>query len=73
METIRIRKTAGSFAAAALASGLVLTLATTTPVRTAHALPIYSQETGLPCGRCHVNPYGSGPQGNRVKKCVTKG
>lgn len=43
METIRIRKTAGSFATAALASGVALMLATTTPVRTAHALPIYSQ------------------------------
>ena len=62
METMRIRKAAGSFAAAALASGVALMLATTMPVRTAHALPIYAQETGLPCGRCHVNPYGGGPR-----------
>ena len=62
METIRIRKIVGIFASAALASGVVLTLATTTPVQTAHALPIYAQETGLPCGRCHVSPYGGGPR-----------
>jgi len=62
MERIRIRKTAGIFSTAALASGAVFLLATTTPVRTAHALPIYAQETGLPCGRCHVSPYGGGPR-----------
>ena len=62
METIRIRKAAGIFATAALASGVVLLLATAVPVRTANALPIYAQETGLPCGRCHVSPYGGGPR-----------
>lgn len=62
METIGMRKTAGIVASAALASGVVLTLATTAPVQTAHALPIYAQETGLPCGRRHLSPYGGGPR-----------
>ncbi len=26
------------------------------------ALPAYAQQTGLPCGRCHVNPAGGGPR-----------
>jgi hypothetical protein len=29
--------------------------------RPANALPAYSQQTGLACGRCHVNPAGGGP------------
>ena len=29
--------------------------------RTASALPAYAQQTGLACGRCHVNPAGGGP------------
>ncbi|HET7382461.1 MAG TPA: hypothetical protein VFJ59_07750 [Pseudolabrys sp.] len=29
--------------------------------RPASALPAYSQQTGLGCGRCHVNPSGGGP------------
>ena len=29
--------------------------------RTARALPAYAQQTGLACGRCHVNPAGGGP------------
>jgi hypothetical protein len=29
--------------------------------RPASALPAYSQQTGLVCGRCHVNPAGGGP------------
>jgi hypothetical protein len=28
--------------------------------RPAGALPSYTQETGLPCGRCHTNPAGGG-------------
>jgi hypothetical protein len=29
--------------------------------RPASALPAYAQQTGLSCGRCHVNPSGVGP------------
>jgi hypothetical protein len=28
--------------------------------RTANALPAYAQQTGKPCGACHVNPAGGG-------------
>ncbi len=28
--------------------------------RPAVALPAYAAQTGLPCGRCHVNPAGGG-------------
>jgi hypothetical protein len=28
--------------------------------RPAGALPSYTQQTGLPCGRCHTNPAGGG-------------
>ncbi len=28
--------------------------------RPAVALPTYAAQTGLPCGRCHVNPAGGG-------------
>lgn len=28
--------------------------------RQASALPAYSQQTGMACGRCHVNPAGGG-------------
>ena len=46
--------------------------------RQAQALPKYAAQTGLPCGRCHVNPAGGGPRtkfgkafaanGHKVKK-----
>lgn len=28
--------------------------------RQAAATPVYAQQTGLPCGQCHVNPAGGG-------------
>lgn len=28
--------------------------------REAAATPAYAQQTGLPCGQCHVNPAGGG-------------
>lgn len=34
---------------------------TVTP-KQAQALPKYAAQTGLPCGRCHVNPAGGGPR-----------
>ncbi len=42
---------------AGLISGATLLLAP----RHAQATPQYSAETKLPCGRCHVNPAGGGP------------
>ena len=62
METIQVPRTVFRMASAALAPGMVFLLATTLPVRTVRALPIYAQETRLPCGRCHVNPRGGGPR-----------
>jgi hypothetical protein len=29
--------------------------------RPVSALPAYAQQTGVACGRCHVNPAGGGP------------
>lgn len=40
---------------------LLATSAVTLSSRRAEALPAYAQQTGLPCGRCHVNPAGGGP------------
>ena len=34
---------------------------TATPQQ-ALATPQYAAQTGLPCGRCHVNPAGGGPR-----------
>jgi hypothetical protein len=28
----------------------------------AQALPKFAAQTGLPCGKCHVNPAGGGPR-----------
>jgi Spy/CpxP family protein refolding chaperone len=48
--------------AAGLAVAVVLAAAavSVTP-RSASATPAYAAETKLPCGRCHVNPAGGGP------------
>ncbi len=62
METACFLKTASRIASAGLALGPFLMLAAALPVRTVQALPIYAQETGLPCGRCHINPHGGGPR-----------
>jgi hypothetical protein len=40
---------------------LLATSVVTLSSRRAEALPAYAQQTGLPCGRCHVNPAGGGP------------
>jgi hypothetical protein len=40
----------------ALAAAVAFSLA---PAR---ALPLYAEQTGLPCGRCHVDPAGGGPR-----------
>ena len=43
------------------AAMLVATAAVTLSSRRAEATPVYAQQTGLPCARCHVNPAGGGP------------
>jgi mono/diheme cytochrome c family protein len=48
--------------AGALATASIVALAAFTAPRPADALPAYAQQTGLACGRCHVNPAGGGPR-----------
>lgn len=48
------------FLAGGAAAVLVATAAVTLSSRQAEARPEYAQQTGLPCGRCHVNPAGGG-------------
>jgi len=48
---------AAGFGAAMLIGGTI-TLVAPSP---AQAMPAYAQQTGLPCGKCHVNPAGGGP------------
>jgi hypothetical protein len=42
------------------AVALMVGLAAFAVPRSAGALPAYAQQTGLACGRCHVNPAGGG-------------
>jgi mono/diheme cytochrome c family protein len=46
--------------AGALATASIAALAAFTAPQPADALPAYAQQTGLACGRCHVNPAGGG-------------
>jgi hypothetical protein len=46
--------------AAGAAALLIAGSAMTINVRTAKATPAYAQQTGKPCGYCHVNPAGGG-------------
>ena len=48
--------------AGASAVALILAFAAFAATRPAVALPAYAQQTGLACGRCHVNPAGGGPR-----------
>ncbi len=43
--------------AAIMASGAITLVAP----NTAQATPAYASQTGLACGKCHVNPAGGGP------------
>jgi hypothetical protein len=47
--------------AGAAAAVFLATAALTLSSRGVEAKPEYAQQTGLPCGRCHVNPAGAGP------------
>lgn len=46
--------------AGAGAVGLIMAIAAIASPRSADALPNYAQQTGLACGRCHVNAAGGG-------------
>jgi hypothetical protein len=46
--------------AGALAITLIVGVAAFSAPQRADALPAYAQQTGLACGRCHVNPAGGG-------------
>lgn len=48
---------AAGIAATVLLAGAAVTLT----LNQAQALPAYAAQTKLPCGRCHVNPAGGGP------------
>jgi hypothetical protein len=55
--------------AAVIVGAATLTLAP----RSAEALPAYAQQTGLPCGQCHVNPAGGGDLKSLGKKFQANG
>lgn len=46
--------------AGAVATAVIVGLAAFVAPQPADALPSYAQQTGLSCGRCHVNPAGGG-------------
>lgn len=53
-----------------MAAMLVAAMTLTVAPREAEAKPEFAQQTGLPCGQCHVNPGGSGklkPFGQKFK------
>lgn len=52
----------GLVVSGAAVAGLFLLMAVTLSItsRPAVALPAYAQQTGLACGRCHVNAAGGG-------------
>jgi len=55
-------------AAAAIMIASTLTVIVSQP---ANAKPEFAAQTGLPCGRCHVNPAGGGarkPFGDKFKE-----
>jgi hypothetical protein len=45
-------------AGAAILAGGTIALIAPSP---AQATPAYASQTGLPCGKCHTNPAGGGP------------
>ena len=46
--------------AAAISGLLLVTTVVVLAPREAAATPAYAQQTGKPCGQCHVNPAGGG-------------
>jgi hypothetical protein len=59
MDRERDLKPVGAVALAGAVT-LMVGLAVIAGPRPASALPAYAQQTGLACGRCHVNPAGGG-------------
>jgi hypothetical protein len=57
----------------AAAAMLVMIGAIAISSRQANATPAYSQQTGVACGRCHVNPAGGGPNTAFGKAFVANG
>jgi hypothetical protein len=55
IKTTAVAGTAG-MVAALLAAAVMLTVGS----RQAEAKPEFAQQTGLPCGQCHVSPGGGG-------------
>ena len=56
-----VRSSANFACGIAAAAVAAITLAIAFAPRPAAALPSYAKQTGLACGRCHVNPAGGGP------------
>ncbi len=60
-------------AAGVAAAVLIAAAAITVSPRHAQATPAYAKETGLPCGKCHVNPAGGGANTAFGKEFAAKG
>jgi hypothetical protein len=58
--------------AAGVAMAIFVAGVTLSP-RQAHATPQYASQTGLPCGKCHVNPAGGGDRTAFGKKFAANG
>jgi hypothetical protein len=69
IKTIAVLLGAGGVTTAIVLAGAAVTL---TP-RQAQALPKYAAQTGLACGRCHVNPAGGGPRTSFGKSFAAHG
>jgi hypothetical protein len=69
IKTIAVLLGAGGVTTAIVLAGAAVML---TP-RQAQALPKYAAQTGLPCGRCHVNPAGGGPRTSFGKSFAAHG
>ncbi len=54
----------------AILVGGTITLVAPSP---AQATPAYASQTGLPCGKCHVNPAGGGPNTDFGKAFAANG
>jgi hypothetical protein len=71
---VLIAMTAVMCGAAGIAvAGLIAGAAVTLSSRQALALPAYAQQTALPCGQCHVNPAGGGPNTDFGKAFAANG